>query len=153
MKQSSPAKGEMAPEFEATLVDGQPFSLKQLRGNYILLDFWGSWCLPCRRQNPGIVALYEKFKERHSAAGEGFEVVTIALEKEGDAWKKAAEKDGFSWPWQIVEYSQYVMMSDLARLYGVTDIPAKFMIYPDGSLHPEMNFNEIEALLEAELKE
>ncbi len=132
-------EGEQAPDFEATLVDGTPFKLSNLQGKYVLLDFWGSWCPPCRRENPKLVQLHQKYSDRLT-------IVTIALEKDSLSWKKASKKDGFLWKNQIVNQNKYVLLSSIARKYGVSEIPAKFLISPEGKLLGKLSFEEIDNL-------
>ncbi len=129
--------GEIAPDFETTLVDGNTFRLSDLRGKYVLLDFWGSWCPPCRKENPKLVRLHEKYADQ-------LVIVTVALEKDAVSWKKAVKKDGFVWVHQIVDQNKYVMMSSIARKYGVTEIPSKFLISPEGILLGRFSFQEID---------
>lgn len=133
--------GEMAPDFETELVDGSPFKLSNLRGGYVLLDFWGSWCGPCRAANPKLVSLQKEYPLKIT-------IVTVALEKSGQNWKKAAELDGFTWKHQIVEFHNLVMLSDIARAYGAAEIPQKFLISPEGMLLPKMTFEEISEVLD-----
>ena len=132
--------GKKAPDFEVELIDGTLFKLSDLRGEYVLLDFWGSWCAPCRKANPELVKFYKKYKDKVT-------IVTIALEKSDRHWKKAAEQDSFTWKHQIVDINQLVMLSKLARAYGVTDIPAKFLINPEGELLGQLSFEEMEKIL------
>lgn len=139
-KYNSAATGEMAPEIEAILSDGSTFKLSELRGKYVVLDFWGSWCAPCRIENPSLVSLHNDFKDK-------IDVVSIALEKNLNSVKLVAKKDGFSWRYQIIEETSLVMLSETARLYGVTSIPTKFLIDPDGNLLGEMSFDEIRSIL------
>ncbi len=140
VKYSAAEDGEVAPDFEATLVNGESFKLSNLQGKYVLLDFWGSWCPPCRKENPKLVALYKKYRDQLT-------IVTIALEKDEKHWKKASEKDGFVWKNQIVQQNRFVMLSSIARKYGVTEIPAKFLISPEGKLIGKPSFEEIGNLL------
>lgn len=126
--------GKPAPDFEAELISGESFELSQLKGSYVLLDFWGSWCGPCRKENPELVSLYNTMKDRRFKDADGFELVSVALEKNGDAWKRVAERDGFDWPLQIVQMSKVVVMSPIAQKYAVSNIPAKFLIDPDGMI-------------------
>lgn len=132
----SPTKndGKLAPDFTASLVDGSDFELSDLRNNYVLLDFWGSWCAPCRRDNPNLVALHNQFHNKSYKDAENFEVVTVALEKNDKQWKKAAEKDGFIWKNQIVKTARYVLTDPIAIKYGVKDVPSKFLIDPKGNI-------------------
>lgn len=133
-------EGDLAPDFETELIDGTPFKLSDLRGGYVLLYFWGSWCGPCRSANPNLAVLNAEHRDKLT-------IVTVALEKGGDNWKRAAEKDGFNWTHQIVHENKFVMLSSVAQKYGVTDIPAKFLISPQGKLMPKMTFEEIDKML------
>ncbi len=139
-KWSAADKGDPAPDFEATLVDGSPFKLSELQGGYILLDFWGSWCAPCLKESPKLVALHKK----HS---KNLTIVSISLEKDAKSWKKVVSKFGYTWKNQIVEQNRFVMLSHIARKYGVTEIPAKFLISPKGNLMETYSFEQIDSLL------
>ena len=125
---------DLAPDFTTQRIDGSEFTLSDLRGDYVLLDFWGSWCPPCRRDNPNLVKLHNAFSDVKFKDGSGFSIVTVALEKNNKSWEKAAKRDGFIWDNQIVEISKIVMLSSLAQKYGVKDIPAKFLIGPKGEI-------------------
>lgn len=140
VRNSGVDSGEMAPEFETTLVDGTSFKLSNLQGKYVLLDFWGSWCTPCIKESPRLVEIHKKYSNKIT-------IVTVALEKNDKTWKKAADKLGYTWKNQIVHQNKFVLMSAVARKYGVTEIPAKFLISPDGKLIGRLSFEEIESLL------
>ncbi len=145
--------GNTAPDFEAQLIDGSAFSLSDLRGQYVLLDFWGSWCAPCRRDNPNLVALHHKFNGKQFKDASGFEVVTIALEKDDRRWQRAAEKDGFVWKNQIVRTARLVLTDALALKYNVSDVPSKFLISPKGDIiSVNQAKQEIDAFLSTRLK-
>ena len=145
-KLNASKKGDLAPNFKTQLVDGSSFELKNLEGEYVLLNFWGSWCEPCRKENPTIVRLSGKY-------GSKLTIVTVALEKNEDSWRKIAEKQGFSWKNQIVEKTQFVMMSPIAKLYGVSSIPSKFLIDPEGRIMEADGFYEIEKILDLKFTE
>ncbi|MEM7374298.1 MAG: TlpA disulfide reductase family protein [Bacteroidota bacterium] len=146
------SEGETAPDFSAQLIDGTDFQLSDLQGNYVVLDFWGSWCRPCLVENPHLVALHDKYKDQSFVDAEGFKVVTVALEKNDNSWQRMAERFGFSWKHQIVEDAAFVVMSPIANEYGVTNIPAKFLIGPDGTLlMTDQPFSDIDRLLQSKL--
>ena len=134
-------RGEQAPDFETELIDGSSFKLSDLRGKYVLLDFWGSWCAPCRASNPNLVKLHNKYGNNKLT------VVTVALEKSMAKANVGAEQDGFTWKHQIVEKHKLIMFSKIARLYGVSEIPAVFLIDPSGQLLEEMSFDDMDRLL------
>lgn len=142
-KHFSITQGDLAPDFETTLIDGSAFKLSSLQGGYVLLDFGGSWCGPCLRDYPKLVALDQRYADRLT-------IVSVALEKDAKSWDKAIKKFGFLWKHQIVDQNRFVMMSSIARTYGVTEIPAKFLIAPDGKLLGKLSFREIEEVLEKE---
>lgn len=126
--------GDKAPGFEAPLQDGSVFQLKDLRGQLVLIDFWGSWCAPCRRQNPKLVGLYEQFHEADFAEAEGFEIVSIALEANRQAWQQAIQQDNLHWPYHLIDPSQSTesFSGDIASLYDIAAVPASFLIDPHG---------------------
>lgn len=136
----APKNNELAPEIESELIDGTPFKLSELRGKYVVLDFWGSWCGPCLAEAPRLVKLHEKF-------GEQVVFVSIAFEKNDRRWKQTAERLGFTWKHQLVQVSPMLLGSGIARDYGVTDIPAKFIVTPEGKLLSGMDFHQIDEFL------
>ena len=135
-----PNQNDLAPEIESKLIDGTPFKLSELRGNYVVLDFWGSWCGPCLAEAPKLVKLHEKF-------GEEVVFVSIAFEKNDQRWKQTSERLGFDWKYQIVEISPILLGSPISRAYGVSDIPAKFIITPEGKVIKGLDFNQMEEFL------
>lgn len=137
---SAAETGDQAPDFSTELVDGSSFSLSDLKGKHVLLDFWGSWCGPCRREIP-------ELKKLHSTHRDQITIVTIALEKNGEDGKKAALQEGFSWKHQIVEEAPFVMLSPIARKYGISEIPTKFYVSPEGILTEIDSYNEVISLL------
>jgi len=126
--------GNSAPDFEATLTDGTDFQLSDLRGNYVLIDFWGSWCGPCRRENSLLVKLYQDFENKKSNGGEGFQILNIALEKMEGRAEGAIKKDNLYWKNHIITVSRVLLMSPLANKYKVTSIPTKFLLNPNGKI-------------------
>ena len=112
-----------------------------LKGKTVLIQFWATWCLPCRVKNGELNQTYSEFGNDH------FEIISVALDTDSAAWKKAIKKDGFTWKNQIVDQNKFVMLSSIARKYGVTAIPAKFLISPKGKLMGKLSFKEIDNLL------
>jgi len=143
--------GEIAPQFSAQMIDGTEFSLSDMKGKYVLLDFWGSWCGPCRAENPSIVNLYDQFNGKTFTDASGFEVVSVAIERDEKRMKKAIAKDGLKWKYHIPQLDRF--KSPIVIQYGVNEIPTKYLINPDGYI---MGVNqtamEIERLLRERVK-
>lgn len=118
--------GSYAPDFQVTLLDGVPFSLSDLKGRYVLLQFWGSWCGPCRQENPHLVSLYNQFHEK------GFEVVSIGVETQEDRWRQAIKADGLIWPYHSADMQRF--KGEVASLYNIHAIPTTFLINPEGMI-------------------
>jgi len=123
---STIAVGEKAPEIDIPGPDGKNIPLSSLRGKIVLLDFWASWCRPCRKNNPHIVSLYKKYKNK------GFDIYSVSLDKSKGSWMSAIEKDGLIWPSHVSELKQW--SSKAAAAYKVSGIPATFLIDREGNL-------------------
>ncbi len=120
---------EYAPDFAAVRADGQEFSLKDLRGQYVLLDFWGSWCGPCRRESPALVALHQQY-------GEDLTIVSVAIERDSSAWHRARTRDQRTWPHQVMDYTSSFKFlgGQIAGLYGIKQVPTNLLLAPDHAI-------------------
>jgi len=116
--------GSVAPSFVQNDTNGNPLSLESFKGRYVLLDFWASWCGPCRQENPNLVRTYEKFKDRMVILG-------ISLDNKKEPWMKAIQDDHLNWP-QVSDLKGWA--NSVAGQYGVKSIPANFLLDPDGRI-------------------
>ena len=117
--------GDMAPELTMNDVNDKPFSLSQLRGKYVLVDFWASWCIPCREENPNVVAAYNQFKDKN------FTILGVSLDKNKEAWINAVKKDNLTWM-QISDLKQFNSIA--VDLFGISSIPYNVLIDPTGKI-------------------
>lgn len=119
--------GSEAPDFEMDDVDGNPLKLSDFRGKYVLLDFWASWCMPCRAEHPYLREVYTNYKDK------GFEIFAVSLDQEGkkQSWLNAIEKDNITWP-QVSDLKFF--NSKAALLYGINAIPQNFLLDKNGKI-------------------
>jgi thiol-disulfide isomerase/thioredoxin len=117
--------GGVAPDIKLNGPDGKPVSLSSLRGKVVLIDFWASWCGPCRRENPNVVKMYQKYKDQ------GFEIFGVSLDNDANRWKGAIQTDGLTW-----FHGSDLMgwKSKPAQMYQVHSIPATFLLDKQGKI-------------------
>ena len=120
--------GDRAPNFSAVRLDGTSFELEVLRGQPVLLDFWGSWCGPCRREAPHL--------RRIQASHPELTIVSVALEQDSSRWLRALEQDGRNWPYQVMETTNSLrfLNGPVADLYGVNQVPTAILLDETGTV-------------------
>jgi peroxiredoxin len=137
-------KGQPAPDIKLPGKSDEMFALSSFKGNVVLLDFWASWCAPCRRNNPDLVKLYEMFHDK------GFEIFGVSIDTKKSEWLKAISQDVLTWP-QVLDTDGWNAQSTL--VYGVDGIPASYLIDRKGIIRGiNLHGRELEAMLKKLLK-
>lgn len=122
--------GNVAPELAFKNPKDSLIKLSSLKGYYVLIDFWASWCGPCRMENPNVVAAYQNYKDKKYKFGKGFRIFNISLDTNKDSWIKAIEKDKLNWPYHISDLKGWY--TEAGAKYSVNSIPANWLIDPRG---------------------
>ena len=118
--------GMEAPEISMKDTEGNIRRLSDLRGKVVMIDFWASWCGPCRRENPNVVKLYKKYHDK------GFEIYSVSLDKEKSAWLKAIKDDGLVWPNHVSDLKGWT--SSGGKTYGIMSVPSTVLVDKDGKI-------------------
>lgn len=135
--------GKKSPSITQLDLNGEPYALSDLKGKYVLIDFWASWCPPCREENPKLVKTYAEFKDKN------FEILGVSFDREFDAWAKAVKDDNLTWK-HVSDLQGW--NNSAGQAYGVKAIPQNILVDPEGkvvarNLHGEDLNNKLREIL------
>lgn len=119
----------LAPEINLVSPEGKEFKLSKLRGKMVLIDFWASWCGPCRKEMPNVVEAYQKYCKKKFKTGKGFTVFSVSLDREPSDWKQAIKSENMVWKYHGMDKD-----NKISDLYGVSTIPSAFLVDGEGTI-------------------
>ena len=122
--------GDKAPMLSYNNPNGEQMSLSDIKNKLILIDFWASWCGPCRRENPNLVDAYKKYNKTKFKEGNGFEIYSLSLDKKQEAWVKAINQDQLFWEYHVSDLGGW--QSAGSQKYGISSIPSNVIINGKG---------------------
>jgi thiol-disulfide isomerase/thioredoxin len=129
-----PGNGKKATDFSIENPNGKQIKLSQLKGKVVLLDFWASWCGPCRKENPNVVEAYHKYKNQKFTVGKKFEVFNVSLDRDKEKWKQAIVDDQLDW-----KFHGFDEGGKISKIYGITSIPYSLLLDREGNILAQGN--------------
>ncbi len=143
--------GNVAPAISEKNPQGKTIKLSDTRGKLVLIDFWASWCGPCRKENPNIVDAWKSYKDKEFVNGKGFVVFNVSLDRDANSWKRGIADDKLEWPYHVSDLKGWY--SKHAVAYGVRQIPRNFLIDGNGVIVArDLHGPALEATLKRYLK-
>lgn len=143
--------GDILPNIKGDNPSGESIELIELRGKVVLVDFWASWCPPCRKENPNLVKAYAEYRDAEFSKGAGFEIFSVSIDDRKNDWLKAIEKDGLSWPYQM--FTGKGWDSPIVDELEIQSIPCNYLLDENGVIiATDLRGDALEVTLKAIMK-